>query len=243
LRHVVNKRISALDPSVVDSCRAAGKFARFAAAQESIRGAQAMTEIFLSYRADDSVHATMAISDLLAHHFGREHVFRDRDSLVLGGIYPRRIRRAVEHADVVLAIVGPHWLGALDGHGRRRIDDHRDWVRTELRMAFARAIRVIPVLLDEVALPDRAQLPDDIGLLCLSNYWRIRHESFDADVRGLIAKLDPAADGNRGDTGGPAAEERASRHNTQHNSATGGGTIYANQGTQNINVRPEGSGR
>jgi hypothetical protein len=150
-----------------------------------------MTGIFLSYRTDDSVHATMVISERLALHFGRSAVFRDQDSLAPGMIYPRRIRAAVRRSDQMLAIIGPHWLSAGDGRGHRRIDDPRDWVRTELRLAFEHNVPVIPVLLDETPLPRQNQLPHDIRLLSLSNYWRIRHQTFAADVDGLVHRLDP----------------------------------------------------
>ena len=191
-----------------------------------------VTEVFVSYRADDSVHAAMAISDRLARHFGRGCVFRDQDSLSLGSLYPGHIRRAARRCDVMLAVIGPHWLDARDAWGGRRIDDPRDWVRWELRIAFQRGIPVVPILLDDTALPGRDQLPADISLLSVSNYWRIRHQSLDADVVGLITRLDgkPPEQVPRSD-GAPHQGYR------QDNVATDGGTVYASQhGPQIINV-------
>ncbi len=183
-----------------------------------------MTDIFVNYRTDDSAHAAMAISDRLAHHFGRAHVFRDRDSLSLGTIYPRRIRRALDRSTIVLAVIGARWLDAQDARGRRRIDNPRDWVRTELRMAFERAIPVVPVLVDNAPLPAQSQLPHDIRLLSLSTCHHVRHESFTADVRDLIEKLG----------GSPAESPRATFE--QINRTTGGGVINATQnGNQHIN--------
>jgi len=184
-----------------------------------------MVELFLSYRTDDSVHATMAIAERLGAHFGRDHVFRDRDSLMLGMVYPRKIRRALERCDKVLAVLGPRWLEA---RGRRRIDDERDWVRTELRMAFERDIPVIPILLDGTPLPAQDQLPADINLLSLSNFHEVRHQSLDADVRTLIEHLDPD---------GGAAGFRPATQNNVHN---GRGNMFVNQGgnqTNNLNDR------
>lgn len=178
-----------------------------------------MRRIFLSYRINDSVHATASIADLLARHYGRENVFRDRDSLPLGAIYPRRIRRELERADVVLAVIGPSWLTA-EKNGVRCLDDERDWVRTELRMAFERGIQVVPVLLDNTPLPAREALPADIGLVGLSMYWQVRHRTFESDVNGLIANLE----------GGQAAPPAAEPGPRQYNTATGGGNVYANQG-------------
>lgn len=186
-----------------------------------------MRRIFLSYRIKDSVHATAAISGLLAAHYGPGNVFRDRDSLPLGSVYPRRIRRELERADVVLAVIGPSWLTIRNRNGERCLDDERDWVRTELRMAFERDIQVVPVLLDDTPLPDRSELPSDIALLSLSMYWQVRHRTFESDVRGLIENLD-------GGSAAPPAAEGGKRVMT--NTASGGGTVIANQGDGPMNV-------
>jgi hypothetical protein len=145
--------------------------------------------LFVSYRIDDSVYATAAIAERLVRVFGDENVFRDRDALALGAVYPQKIRRALERCDTVLAVVGPSWLEITDSAGQRRLDDPQDWVRMELRMAFERGIPVVPVLLDDTPLPDFRRLPADITQLTLSTYWQVRHQSFESDVRGLIDGL------------------------------------------------------
>ncbi|GHH30257.1 hypothetical protein GCM10017774_07600 [Lentzea cavernae] len=185
---------------------------------------ETVRRIFLSYRIKDSVHATAAIAGRLAQHYGQDNVFRDRDSLPLGSVYPRRIRRELERSDVVLAVIGPSWLTIRDKNDVRCLDDERDWVRTELRMAFQREMPVVPVLLDGTPLPDPALLPNDIALLSLSMYWQVRHRTFESDVRGLIANLEG------GDHAPPAPPAAATSGPVQHNTATHGGNVYANQG-------------
>jgi hypothetical protein len=190
-------------------------------------GAATVPRLFVSYRVDDSVHATIAIADQLARHFGAGNVFRDRDSLPLGALYPRRIRRALERCDTVLAVIGPQWLEARDARGARRLDDPQDWVRTELRMAFQRGIPVVPVLLDQAELPGRSRLPADIHLLSLSTYWQVRSQSFASDIRGLIDHLVPM------DGQSPSPQPEAP-HNVQHNSSSGNSWIVASQGGSQI---------
>jgi hypothetical protein len=146
----------------------------------------AVTRLFVSYRTNDSVYAAAAIADGLAARFGPDNVFRDRDSLALGAMYPARIRRGLEQADTVLAVMGPAWLTLQDSTGGRCIDNPRDWVRMELQMAFERGIPVIPVLLDDTPFPDRDQLPADIAALSRCTYWQVRHQSFESDIQGLI---------------------------------------------------------
>lgn len=191
-----------------------------------------MRRIFLSYRIKDSVHATAAIAGLLARHYGQDNVFRDRDSLPLGAVYPRRIRRELERSDVVLAVIGPSWLTIKNKNGERCLDDERDWVRTELKMAFERGMPVVPVLLDDTPLPDRAQLPADIALLSLSMYWQVRHRTFESDVRGLIENLE-----------GEQQARPEQRGQVQTNTASHGGNVYANQGGNFTVDQNRGDGR
>lgn len=183
-------------------------------------GKPAEPRLFVSYRIDDSAYAAGAVADRLAAHF---RVFRDRDSLRLGSSYPKQIRRALERSDVVLAMLGPSWSEIRDGAGRRRLDDPRDWVRTELRMAFEREIPVVPVLLDHTPLPEPARLPADLAPLCRSTCWYVRRETFESDVRGLIHGIAEL-------TGAGASPPPPTGISTQHNHASGRGQIIANQG-------------
>ncbi|MEU1995021.1 toll/interleukin-1 receptor domain-containing protein [Nocardia gamkensis] len=198
-----------------------------------------MTEIFLNYRIVDSVYAVNEISKQMAHHLGRARVFRDEDSLALGVLYARRIRRALQQCDTMVSVIGPHWLEARDGRGRRRIDNPRDWVRLELCTAFERGIRVVPVVLDDTPLPSREQLPNDIRDLSGLQYWRIRYRTLEEDVRGLLGRLAPQVESR------PDDRQRAAAPGTQNNQvnvASEGGIVNANQnGTQRI--RLDGPGR
>jgi hypothetical protein len=59
---------------------------------------------------------------------------------------------------VLIAIIGPNWLGTQDD-GPRRLDDPDDWVRLEVEAAISRGIRVIPVLVDGARMPVETELP------------------------------------------------------------------------------------
>ncbi|MQY27700.1 toll/interleukin-1 receptor domain-containing protein [Nocardia aurantia] len=192
-----------------------------------------MTKIFLSYRITDSAYAVREISKRMAERIGRDNVFRDDDSLELGSSYARRIRREVEQCDLLVAVIGPHWLDA-DEHGRRRLDDDRDWVRYEIRTAYERATPVIPVLLDDTELPAVAELPADIRTLGRSQYWRIRQRTMDSDIGDLIARLLPEPEPGTAPPAGHTQVNRADRGST---------TATNNGGTQNISIGRDHRGR
>jgi hypothetical protein len=181
-----------------------------------------VSQIFVSYRRDDDAYAAAGIAAGLARRFGAGGVFMDSRSMPAGTVYPKAIRRALRRCDVLVAVIGPAWLGLANGSGRR-IDDPADWVRLELRTAFERGIPVVPTLLDGAVLPAVGELPGDIRQLALSQFWHVRGQSFEADVDALATQV------------GGSEDRSAAGGWTQVNTANGNGVVYASQGgTQHI---------
>jgi hypothetical protein len=148
-------------------------------------------EIFVNYRTTDTRFGAAATYELLASRFGKERIFLDNQSMDPGSIYPQRIDDALETVRVLLVLVGPQWLAEEPrSPGRLLIHRENDWVRREIRTAFARGIPVIPVLLDGAELPDAAALPDDIAPLVYRQTMVVRHQHLGADVGELAGVID-----------------------------------------------------
>jgi len=147
-----------------------------------------MAGIFINYRTLDAPFGAGAVFELLSGIFGETHVFRDCVSVAPGQPYPAAILGALDDADVLLAVIGPDWL-LTDASGARAIDRDHDWVRREIARAFARGIPVVPVLLADARLPDRAELPADIAELIKQQAYRVRHETMGRDIRALADAL------------------------------------------------------
>lgn len=118
-----------------------------------------MGDVFISYRRDDSRSATGRLADRLQAAFGADRVFRDIGSIAPGADFEAALRRAIEGATVLLAVVGPRWLSVVDADGRRRIDDPSDLVRREIESAMTAGRAVIPLLVDGARMPAPAELP------------------------------------------------------------------------------------
>lgn len=144
-----------------------------------------MERIFISFRRSDEPYGAILVQTVLAGRFGERNVFRSSDSIPLGDDYAECLDRAIRHCSVVLAVVGPRWLGANDGTGRSRLSDPDDWVYRELAQAFAAGKRVVPVLLGGARLPAPADLPTGITRLARCQYRRIDYRQFKADVAVL----------------------------------------------------------
>ena len=147
--------------------------------------------VFISYRRQDARGSTGRIYDRLADRFGGDQVFMDVDTLAPGVDFAKVITQAVSTCQVLLAVIGPHWLAASDEDGRRRLEDPSDLVRMEITAALERDIIVIPILVEDAVMPRRHELPENLSELAGRNAHRVRHESFGVDTDKLLAVIEP----------------------------------------------------
>ncbi|MEP7112490.1 MAG: toll/interleukin-1 receptor domain-containing protein [Ilumatobacteraceae bacterium] len=143
--------------------------------------------IFLSYRREDSADVAGRIYDRLALAFGQDQVFKDVDSIPLGVDFRDHLLHVVGRCDVLLAVIGDHWLGAGTASDVSRLDDPKDFVRIELEGALQRGIPVIPVLVRGAAVPREADLPLALGALAYRSGIAVRADpDFHRDLDRLI---------------------------------------------------------
>ncbi|MGB8983927.1 MAG: TIR domain-containing protein [Anaerolineales bacterium] len=159
-----------------------------ASKSESISATSA--RIFVSYRRTDSADITGRIYDRLIGRFGKEPIFKDVDSIPLGLDFREYLDVKVSECDVLLAIIGDHWLDK-DSSGERRLDDPGDFVRIEIQSALKRGIPVIPLLVRGVQMPREEDLPASLRKLVYRNGIPIRSDpDFHRDMDRLIAALE-----------------------------------------------------
>lgn len=148
-----------------------------------------MPRITISYRRNDSDVITGRIFDRLVGRYGRNSVFRDIDNIPLGVDFRQHIDRALGASDVVLAIVGPQWLGARETGNR--LDDVADPVRLEIETTLRKGVPLIPVLVLDAAMPLTAELPDNVKDFAFRNAIRIdAGQDFDIHIARLIRAMD-----------------------------------------------------
>jgi hypothetical protein len=71
--------------------------------------------IFISYRRQETAYPAGWLYDRVAGYFGRDQVFKDVDSIVLGDDFAEVIANAVGSCDALLALIGDRWL-TITGH-------------------------------------------------------------------------------------------------------------------------------
>jgi hypothetical protein len=161
-----------------------------------------MARIFISYRRSDSAYAAANLNDKLQEHFGRDSVFFDVDNIPLGVDFREYIGNAVGLCDVLLVIMGDHWVQSVDGQGNRRIDNPSDYVRIEIESALKRSIPIIPVLVDEAEMPSETDLPQSVQSIVFRNAAELRagrdlRQHTEILIQGLerICNLSPLEEG------------------------------------------------
>jgi hypothetical protein len=148
-----------------------------------------LAKILISYRRADSAAIVGRIYDRLVARYGAQTVFLDIDDIPVGVDFREHVRRTLERADAVVAIVGPKWLGPRDG--RARIADDDDPVRVEIESALAAGIPLCPVLVDGAKMPGAAELPESLERFSFINGTVVdAGRDFDHHVGRLIGALD-----------------------------------------------------
>ena len=146
--------------------------------------------IFISYRRSDSIAETGRIYDRLESEFGRDHVFKDVDSIPFGVDFAEYLDQAVSRCQVVLVIIGQTWLMVAESDGTRRLDNPDDFMRIEVESALRRGIPVVPVLIQGAEMPRRTQLPESLQPLARKNGTEVGYDPrFRADMNRLVNGL------------------------------------------------------
>jgi hypothetical protein len=181
-----------------------------------------MTQIFFSYRRADERGPTSRILDYLVQAFGRDAIFYDVDTIPRRTDFREFIDQTIRNCRVVLVVISPAWLDSKDEYGRR-LDQVNDPVRIEIETALRWRKRIIPVLIDDAAMPATAQLPGTIEQLASQSAAPMHNNHyFEQDVNTLINDI--ASMGVQRKVQGPIIDQS-----------------FARQAAPQSKYRPEGS--
>lgn len=149
-----------------------------------------MSGIFISYRREDRPGFAGRLAEALERTFGAERVFRDVEDIPPGQDFVEVIEGRLRDVDVLLAMIGPGWLGANRG-GERRLEQADDFVRIEIASALASGKPVWPVLVDGARMPVEADLPEPLRALARRQAVILTEFGWKDDVARLVTALRP----------------------------------------------------
>jgi hypothetical protein len=150
---------------------------------------QKMSKIFISYRRDDSTGYAGRLADHLAQVFGVSQIFRDYDDIAPGQNFVETIQHNLEAADVLLVLMGPNWLNFKNAANQQRLFAADDFVRMEIETALRRGIKIIPILLNDAAMPSVPQLPESINGLAFQQAIELTDSRWEHDIEVLVQCL------------------------------------------------------
>ena len=156
-----------------------------------------MSTIFISHRRSDSEGEAGRLADELGRRFGEQSVFMGVDTIQPGWDFRRAIDDSIRSCGVLLALVGPEWIGAADAAGHPRLFDESDYVRLEIASALKRDIAVIPVIVRGACMPTASALPPDLADFAYRNCVELTHARWRLDVQFLGDALVPLTEGCR----------------------------------------------
>ena len=150
-----------------------------------------MPKIAISYRRADSEAMTGRIFDRLIAHYGKEAIFRDIDDIPPGIDFRVHINQTLLKTHILLAIVGPQWLGMASDGSADRIQEESDPVRVEVETALRRRVPLIPVLIGTTKMPSSDQLPPSLKDFAFRNAVKVdTGQDFDYHMDRLIRSMD-----------------------------------------------------
>ena len=145
-----------------------------------------MSRIFISYRRDETAAWAFMVNERLAARFGADKIFMDIDSIEPGDDFVEVIKHKVGACEVLIVLIGRAWLTCADDHGQRRLDNHDDFVRLEVKAALDRGIRVIPVLVNGARPPKPEEVSGDLSALCQRNTLALTDVGYRQDLGRLV---------------------------------------------------------
>jgi len=170
-------------------------------------------KVFINYRREDTAADARLLYDRLAQRFGADNVFLDVVGLQPGTRWLEEIKARGKSSGVVLALIGPRWIGSLTERSQARFENPaEDIVKLELELALNRrsGVEVIPVLVGGATMPPEDKLPRSLRTLSRTHAVELRHAHFDQDVDALLATLEQIASRPGADTDAspPASEQQ-----------------------------------
>lgn len=199
-----------------------------------------MPEVFLNYRTGDGEQLATIIDQDLRHRFGDEHIFKDHRSIQAGAVFQEALKNGVWGSKVLLCIIGPTWLTAVDETGRRKIDNPEDWIHRELVLAFDHGVRVIPVIDEQAKAPlPVKELPKELKRLADLQYKVYSRRDPDTLLNRIAQDVADFVPSLKDRTLLPEPAAEPSTRNEAHGGGVGGvwrdptvGTIISGPGNQ-----------
>jgi CheY-like chemotaxis protein len=136
--------------------------------------------VFLSYQRSDTLFAAHALGYAL--RLAGNEAFVDTGSIGGGELYPQKISKAISRANVVLALIGPKFEV-------KNLHEPTSVVAFEWRYAQYHGSAVVPVLIENAAMPKENDLPRELRWIVKRNAYALRPSSLEPDIDAVVKDI------------------------------------------------------
>jgi hypothetical protein len=150
------------------------------------------SKVFISYRRMDTGQIAGRVYDRLAREIPEGEIFFDIDTIPIGVDFRQFISSAVDSTAVLLVLVGEKWLGSWKrSRWQFGSKSTEDFVQVEIELALEFGIPIVPLLVDNVAMPRRGDLPSSIEEFVGLNAAAIRSgRDFHKDMDDVLKRIE-----------------------------------------------------
>jgi hypothetical protein len=149
-----------------------------------------LRNILVTYRQDDAPDSIRSLLSGLEKHFKNARSVAIADDRAVPAAHADVSQSA--QCDVLVTVIGPDWVGALDSAGHRRLDNPVDFVHQQIKSALHAGVRIIPVLLDGAKMPGAGKLPTELKPFARRKAIACAHEYWERDSRRVIWAIEKA---------------------------------------------------
>ena len=148
-----------------------------------------MANIFINYRRADSITVAFILYNKLLEK--KHTVFIDKEAIPVGFDFADYIKKKIKAYDVMLTLIGNQWLTLKDDKNKIRIRNEYDHVRLELAEALqSKTIKIIPVLIDKVLMPDAKNLTADLKEMAKLNAIDFFSYEYDKSAERVLIEIE-----------------------------------------------------
>ena len=133
--------------------------------------------VFVSYQRADTLYIAHALGYAL--RLAGHEPFVDTGSIGGGELYPQKISNAISRANVVLALIGPKF-------NVKNLHRPTSVVAYEWRYAQYHGSAVLPLLIENAAMPKESDLPRELRWIVKRNAYSLRPSSLEPDIDEVV---------------------------------------------------------
>lgn len=148
-----------------------------------------MKRLYISYRGTDGRKIADRLAQALIQRFGTEQIAHHPRTPQDVHSWHDELLQALGRQPRVLVVVTPDLFGARSDSGQVCVDDPDDPVRRELESALLTRATLIPLLTDQVLMPDGAYLPMSLRPFAECQPLHLHSSHWSEDLERLCSEL------------------------------------------------------